>query len=77
MEEAMVLGTLSSAQSHSSETKSDWLLSRTPTSQSQVSKYGPLLLRVVLHHHPLLLQLQDPQEKLLAHQELEGEALVE
>lgn len=50
MEEAMALGTLLSVQSHSSETKLDWLLSRTPTSQSQVSKYGPLLLREVPHH---------------------------
>jgi hypothetical protein len=50
MEVAMALGTLLSVQSHSSETRLDWSLSKTNTSQSQVSKYGPLLHQLNNHH---------------------------
>jgi hypothetical protein len=56
MEEAMALGTLSSVQSHSLETKSDWSLSKTHISLSQVSRYGLLLLK--LNQEVIMKQLK-------------------
>jgi hypothetical protein len=56
MEEAMELGTLSSAPSHSLETKSDWSLSKTHISLSQVSRYGLLLLK--LNQEVIMKQLK-------------------